>query len=446
MDRSDRAEAGARATAASRAYMTGFGNEFATEALPGALPAGQNSPQRCPYGLYAEQLSGTAFTAPRSANRRTWLYRIRPAAMHTPFRRIDDNWLTSDFGSAETPPNQLRWDPLPMPHAATDFVDGLVTYAGNGDPHAQSGCGIHLFAANRSMTDRVFYDADGELLVVPQQGRLRFATELGAIDVEPQEVVVIPRGVRFRVELVDDTARGYVCENFGTPFRLPDMGPIGSNGLANPRDFQVPVAAYEDRDAPFELVAKFMGHLWSAEMDHSPLDVVAWHGNHVPYKYDLRRFNTIGSISFDHPDPSIFLVLQSVSDTPGVDMIDFVIFPPRILAMEHTFRPPWFHRNVASEFMGLIHGAYDAKAEGFVPGGASLHNCMSGHGPDADSFAKATAADTSKPTYIRDTMAFMFETRTVIRPTRFALETSQLQAEYFRCWQGLKKHFDPTRR
>jgi len=438
--------AGAGETRQGRSYMTGFGNEFATEALAGALPVGQNSPQRCPYGLYAEQLSGTAFTAPRGANRRTWLYRIRPAAVHRPFARIDDGWLTNDFSAAEAPPNQLRWDPLPLPHAATDIVDGLVSYAGTGDPHTQQGCGIHLYAANRSMRDRVFYDADGELLIVPQEGRLRFVTELGVIDAEPHEIVVIPRGVRFRVDLVDDAARGYICENFGAPFRLPDLGPIGSNGLASPRDFQVPVAAYEDRDGQFELVAKFMGHLWSAEMDHSPLDVVAWHGNHVPYKYDLRRFNTIGSISFDHPDPSIFLVLQSLSDTPGVDMIDFVIFPPRILAMEHTFRPPWFHRNIASEFMGLIHGAYDAKAEGFVPGGASLHNCMSGHGPDAESFGRATAADTSKPTYIRDTMAFMFETRNVIRPTRFALETSQLQAEYFRCWQGLKKHFDPQRR
>jgi homogentisate 1,2-dioxygenase len=446
MNLSERVESGAAASVAQAGYMSGFGNEFATEALPGALPAGQNSPQRCPYGLYAEQLSGTAFTAPRGANRRSWLYRIRPSAVHRPFKRIDDGWLTNDFAAADTPPNQLRWDPLPFPRTATDFVDGLVTFAGNGDPYAQQGCGIHLYAANYSMNDRVFYDADGELLIVPQQGRVRFETELGVLDAEPQEIVVIPRGVRFRVELLEDTARGYICENFGAPLRLPDLGPIGSNGLANPRDFLAPVAAYEDRSEPFELVAKFMGHLWVAEMDHSPLDVVAWHGNYAPYKYDLRRFNTIGSISFDHPDPSIFLVLQSVSDTPGVDMIDFVVFPPRILAMEHTFRPPWFHRNVASEFMGLIHGAYDAKAEGFVPGGASLHNCMTAHGPDAESFAKAAAADTTKPHYIRDTMAFMFETRNVIRPTRFALETSQLQAEYFECWQGLKKNFDPQKR
>jgi homogentisate 1,2-dioxygenase len=292
------------------------------------------------------------------------------------------------------------------------------------------------------MHDRFFYDADGELLVVPQQGRLRIATELGRLDVAPQEIGVIPRGLRFRVELLDDAARGYVCENYGAHLRLPDLGLIGSNGLANARDFLTPTAWYEDRDGKFQLVGKFQGNLWSAAIDHSPLDVVAWHGNYAPYKYDLARFNAIGSISFDHPDPSIFLVLQSPSDTPGWDMIDFVIFPPRILAMEHTFRPPWFHRNVASEFMGLIHGVYDAKAEGFLPGGASLHNCMSGHGPDADTFAKASAADLSQPTRVKDTMAFMFESRHVIRPTRFALESAQLQAEYYRCWQGLPKQFD----
>jgi len=445
------------------AYQSGFGNQFATESLPGALPEGRNSPQRCPYGLYAEQLSGTAFTAPRADNRRTWTYRIRPGALHGPFRRISERGLVGAFGAAagvETPPSQLRWSPPPLPEAATDFVEGLFTMGGNGDAAAMTGCAIHVYTANRSMRDRFFYDADGELLIVPQQGRLRLLTELGSLEVEPLQIAVIPRGLRFRVELPEVDAagpdgtgpgplagvRGYVCENFGAPLRLPDLGPIGSNGLANPRDFESPVARYEDREGAFELVARFQGRLWAADIDHSPLDVVAWHGNHVPYRYDLRRFNTIGSISFDHPDPSIFLVLQSLSDTPGVDTIDFVIFPPRILAMEDTFRPPWFHRNVASEFMGLIHGVYDAKAQGFAPGGASLHNCMSGHGPDADTFARAVAADTSRPHYVRDTMAFMFETRAVIHPTAQALGLPTLQQDYWRCWQGLARHFDPTRR
>jgi homogentisate 1,2-dioxygenase len=296
------------------------------------------------------------------------------------------------------------------------------------------------------MRDRFFYDADGELLIVPQQGRLRIFTELGIVDVEPQEIAVIPRGVRMRIELPDTTARGYICENFGALFQLPDLGPIGSNGLANPRDFETPVAAYEDREGHFELVAKFMGSMWTADIDHSPLDVVAWHGNYAPYKYDLRRFNAIGSISFDHPDPSIFLVLHSPSDTAGVDNIDFVIFPPRWLVMQDTFRPPWFHRNYASEFMGLVHGAYDAKAEGFVPGGASLHNCMSGHGPDAETFDKASTADLATPNVIEDTMAFMFETRWVLSPTAQAVDSAQRQHEYYRCWQGLRRNFDPQRR
>jgi homogentisate 1,2-dioxygenase len=443
--RAERAATEAKGAPAPPAYLTGFNNEFATEALPGALPVGRNSPQRCPYDLYAEQLSGTAFTALRGANRRTWMYRIRPGAVHKPFRRIENGRMTNDFGATVATPNQLRWSPLPIPTQPTDFVDGWVTMAGQGAPDAMAGCAIHVYAANRSMTDRYFVDADGELLIVPQLGRLRAVTEMGVLEVEPQEILVIPRGVRFRVELPDGQARGYICENFGAYLRLPDLGPLGSNGLANPRDFQYPVAHYEDREGKFELVNKFLGNLWSAEIGHSPCDVVAWHGNFAPYKYDLRRFNVIGSISYDHPDPSIFLVLQSQSDTPAVDMIDFVIFPPRILAMRDTFRPPWFHRNVASEFMGLIHGVYDAKAEGFVPGGASLHNCMTGHGPDAETFEKAVRADTSKPHYIQDTMAFMFETRLPIRPTRFALEAAELQQDYYTCWQGLAKHFDPRK-
>ena len=445
----------AEAADAQRRYMSGFANEFATEALPGALPEGQNSPQRVAYGLYAEQLSGTAFTAPRSHNRRAWFYRIRPGAVHQPFTPLaartpfGASRLVADFGDSvkvpPTPPNQLRWDPLPMPTEPADFIDGWVTMAGNGSAASMSGCAIHLYAANRPMTDRFFYNSDGELLIVPQQGRLAIATEMGRLDVEPFEIVVIPRGVRFKVDLPDGEARGYICENFGALLRLPDLGVIGSNGLANPRDFLTPHAAYEDREGQFELVTKLNGELWRADIGHSPLDVVAWHGNYAPYKYDLRRYNTIGSISYDHPDPSIFLVLQSPTDTPGVDSIDFVIFPPRWLAAENTFRPPWYHRNVASEFMGLVHGVYDAKAEGFMPGGSSLHNCMSGHGPDAETFEKASNADTSKPHKVADTMAFMFETRTLIRPTRHALESAELQANYYQCWQGLTKHFNPEK-
>lgn len=427
-------------------YMSGFGNEFASEAMPGTLPQGQNSPQRVAHGLYAEQLSGTAFTALRAENRRSWLYRIRPAAIHGTFAPYHQPHLHNDFDTGPVSPDQLRWDPLPMPETLVDFVDGLFTMAGNGSPAAQTGIGVHVYAANRSMDGRFFYDADGELLIVPQHGRLHIATELGVLDVQPQEIAVIPRGVRFRVELPDGPAAGYVCENFGALLRLPELGPIGSNGLANARDFLTPNAAYEDVEGEFELIAKFQGHLWRADIGHSPLDVVGWHGNYAPYKYDLRRFNTIGSISYDHPDPSIFTVLTSPSDTAGTANLDFAIFPPRWLVAQHTFRPPWFHRNIASEFMGLVHGAYDAKAEGFVPGGASLHNCMSGHGPDAATFERASSANLTKPDVVGDTMAFMMETRAVIRPTAQAIDAAHRQRDYQTCWSGLQKHFFPPLR
>ncbi len=420
-------------------YQTGFGNEFATEALPGALPVGQNSPQKVAYGLYAEQLSGTPFTAARHLNRRSWLYRIRPSATHEPFKK-----LRGGDALTEGTPNQLRWDPFPMPAKPTDFIDGVITICGNGDPAMTTGIRVHVYAANRSMTDRFFYDADGELLIVPQQGRLVVRTELGVLDIAPGEIGVIPRGLKFRVE-VDGEARGYICENFGALFRLPELGLIGANGLANARDFQTPVAGYEDRDGDFEVVAKFLGNLWSARIDHSPLDVVAWHGNYAPYKYDLRRFNAVNSVSFDHTDPSIFAVLTSPSEVAGIANADFVIFPPRWIVAEHTFRPPYFHRNIMSEYMGLISGVYDAKAEGFAPGGGSLHNCMSAHGPDAATFERASSAKL-EPQLLGDTLAFMFETRFVLRPSSIAISTPLLQRDYYECWQDLKKNFRPDQR
>jgi homogentisate 1,2-dioxygenase len=337
-------------------------------------------------------------------------------------------------------PNQLRWNPFPIPSTPADFIEGLITIAGNGSADSQIGVAIHVYAANRSMEDRFFYNADGELLIVPQQGALSLRTEFGVLDIAPGEIAVVPRGVRFTVDLQADSARGYVCENYGQLLRLPDLGPIGANGLANPRDFLAPVAAYEDREGQFELLAKFAGKLWSAAIDHSPLDVVAWHGNYTPYKYNLASFNAMNSVSFDHADPSIFTVLTSPSGIPGTANMDFVIFPPRWMVAEHTFRPPWFHRNVMSEYMGLVYGEYDAKAEGFLPGGGSLHNCMSGHGPDATTFEAASNA-VLQPQKLDKTMAFMFETRLLVHPTRVAMESPQLQKDYLQCWHGLKKHF-----
>ena len=418
-------------------YQSGFGNTFSSEAIAGALPIGRNSPQRPPHGLYAEVLSGTAFTAPRAENQSTWLYKLRPSAMHGPYRRIDQRLVRSGpFNEIETPPNRLRWNPLSAPSSATDFVGGLATIAGSGDPALQTGVAVHVYRANRSMGERYFWNADGELMFVPQEGALQLQTELGRLDVRPGEIAVIPRGMKFKVEL-DGAARGYVCENYGASFRLPELGPIGSQGLAQARDFQAPVAAYEDK-GKCEVIAKFMGGLWACEFAHSPLDVVAWHGNYVPYKYELARFMAINTVSFDHADPSIFTVLTSPSGQPGVANCDFVIFPPRWSVAEDTFRAPWFHRNVMSELMGLVHGVYDAKAEGFLPGGISIHNCMSAHGPDLFTYEKATNAKL-EPQRIENTLAFMWESRYVWRPTAFAMSAPELQKDYDKVWDGFPK-------
>jgi homogentisate 1,2-dioxygenase len=417
-------------------YMTGFGGDFETEAVDGALPKGRNSPQRPPYGLYAEQLSGTSFTAPRHENRRSWLYRMRPTADHRPFVRYEGAPLFAP-GTVDEPlaPNRLRWNPPADLPADADFVDGMVTMLANRDPADLEGVAVHLYRMSKSMTRRAFVDADGELLIIPQAGTLDIVTEFGRMEVAPRSIALVPRGVKFRVR-VDGESRGYVAENHGLPLRLPELGPIGSNGLASARDFETPVAWFEDRDEPTEVIQKSLGSLWHMTLDHSPFDVVAWHGNYAPWRYDLDRFNTIGTISFDHPDPSIFTVLTSPSNVPGRANADFVIFPPRWMVAEDTFRPPWFHRNVMSEAMGLIHGAYDAKAEGFAPGGLSLHNLMSGHGPDLESWRKASDAELS-PTKIEGTMAFMVETCWPYRPTRWALDRAQ--PDYDEAWAGFPK-------
>jgi homogentisate 1,2-dioxygenase len=422
-------------------YQPGFGNQFTSEALPGALPVGRNSPQKPAHGLYAEVISGTAFTAPRAGNQRTWLYRRQPSVVVGGYEPLAQPHLKTGARDGEAmPPDPLRWGPVPVGEAPADFIDGLHTVLVNGDADVQVGMAAHLYLANRSMDDRAFVNADGELLLVPQQGRLVLTTELGVLHVAPGEVALLPRGMAFKVSLPDGPSRGYVCENHGAAFRLPELGPLGSHGLASARDFLAPVAAFEDSARPYRLVKKFGGRLYTARQDHSPFNVVAWHGNLAPFKYDTRHFNTIGSVSFDHPDPSIFTVLTSPSDTPGWANCDFVIFPPRWVVAEDTFRPPWFHRNVMSEFMGLVHGRYDAKPGGFLPGGMSLHNCMVPHGPDTEAFEKATAAPLA-PHRIDDTLAFMFESRWRFHPTTWALQSEQLDRRYADCWAGLRDRF-----
>lgn len=436
--------------AAPKGYMSGFGNEFATEALEDALPVGRNSPQQVAYGLYAEQITGSAFTAPNHMNKRSWFYRIRPSVVHPAFQPYKKSTLVRGTPFNEHPPlpNQLRWDPAPVPTKETDFIDGLLTMAGNGDSFSWSGLGVHLYAANTSMkkTKRFFYNADGELLFVPQLGKLSLRTEMGLVEAVAGEIIVVPRGIKFAVDLPDGASRGYICENYGQPFIIPDRGPIGANGLANPRDFLSPTAAYEDEEGSFEMVVKFGGQMWTTTLGHSPLDVVAWHGNYTPYKYNLAHFNTINTVSFDHPDPSIFTVLTSPSAPAGTANIDFVIFPPRWMVANDTFRPPYFHRNLMSEFMGMITGVYDGKeGGGFEPGGCSLHNCMSSHGPDASVFEKASHMKL-EPHYLDNGLAFMFESRYVMRPTDYAMKTQTLQDEYNDVWKHLPKLFNKTRK
>jgi len=423
-------------------YLQGFGNHFQSEAVDGIIIPGHNSPQRVPYGLYAEQLSGSAFTVARHLNLRSWLYRIKPSVVHGEFTPVKTDYLTgTPFNQIATPPTQMRWNPLPYPQKKCDFIEGLFTLAGNGSIDMLSGAAIHLYAINASMHQHYFYNADGDFLIVPQEGHLQFKTEFGWLDLKPGEMAVIPRGIKYQVILQSEKARGYVCENFGLPFRLPELGPIGANGLANPRDFNVPSAAFEQTNDDSILFAKFQGQLWSAPITHSPLDVVAWHGNYVPYKYDLSLFNTINTVSFDHPDPSIFTVLTSPSPIPGMANVDFVIFPPRWMVAHETFRPPYYHRNIMNEYMGLIYGTYDAKENGFIPGGGSLHNCMSAHGPDFDAFTKASHVKLT-PEYYDNTLAFMFESQQVWRLTPHALDADFRQRDYLHCWQGLKTSFD----
>jgi homogentisate 1,2-dioxygenase len=452
-DMLDRPAAPARARAprpqpSAPRYMSGFGNSFETEALPGALPIGRNSPQRVNYGLYAEQLSGSPFTAPQASNQRSWLYRIRPTVRHTGrFARIDKGLIrtapTREDG--ELPLGQLRWSPIPVPKDKLTFLTGLRTITTAGDAEGLAGMASHVALVTQSMTREHMFNADGELLVVAQENGLIFRTEFGVIEVKPGEVCVIPRGVIFRVELAAGPARAYVCENYGGAFTLPDRGPIGANCLANRRDFETPVAAYEDREEACALFVKWGGELYRTDIDHSPLDVVAWHGNYAPYKYDLRRFSPVGAVMFDHPDPSIFTCLTSPSETHGTANIDFVLFPERWSVAENTFRPPWYHRNIMSELMGLVYGVYDAKPEGFVPGGMSLHNMMLPHGPDSDAFRHASQAEL-KPVKLANTLAFMFESRFRQRVTKYAATSEARQDDYVDCWAGLKKHFDPDRR
>ncbi|KAI8340485.1 homogentisate 1,2-dioxygenase [Chlamydoabsidia padenii] len=429
-------------------YLEGFGNHFTSEALKDALPKGQNTPQKCPYNLYAEQLSGTAFTVPRSHNQRSWLYRIRPSVVHTPYEPLTHDLLVSHFSGGDqciVTPSQLRWSPFDLPGESeqVNFIDGIKTVAGAGEPSCRTGLAIHIYTANANMNQTAFYNSDGDMLIVPQQNTLDITTEFGKLMVRPNEICVIQRGIRFSVNLVDGPVRGYILEVFGEHFELPDLGPIGANGLANPRDFLTPVAAYVEQDnVKWRILTKFNGKMFSTTQQHCPFDVVAWHGNYAPYKYDLAKFCVINSVSYDHIDPSIFTVLTAKSTTPGVAIADFVIFPPRWAVAENTFRPPYFHRNCMSEFMGLILGDYEGKTGGFLPGGGSLHSAMTPHGPDAKVFDMASEAELKPVRVAENTQAFMFETSLMLSTTRWGLKTcGKVQEDYYKAWMNLENKF-----
>lgn len=424
-------------------YLPGFASEFTSEALPDALPKRGNTPQRCPYDLYAEQLSGSAFTCPRYSNRRSWLYRMLPSVKHSPYKHYEITNFNMNWNERLPNPNQLKWNPFDYPTEPTDFVDGLSTICGAGDPKLRNGIAIHIYSCNKSMNDRCFSNSDGDFLIVVQEGSLTITTEFGKMLVKQEEICVIQQGMRFKTD-VDGPSRGYILEVFDGHFTLPDLGPIGANGLANPRDFLTPIAWYDkDAEKPggFEIITKFQGHTFVSQQDHTVFDVVAWHGNYVPYKYNLRNYNVVNSVSFDHMDPSIFTVLTCQSTKPGVAIADFVIFPPRWSVQENTFRPPYYHRNCMSEYMGIIKGGYEAKA--VSPGSSTLHSMMIPHGPASNVFEAASKAELKPERVAENTMSFMFESSLGLALTEWGEKTcGKLDNGYTKCWSNLQAKFD----
>lgn len=436
-------------------YLRGFfGDGYQSEALEGAVPEKYNSPQLAPHGLYAEQLSGTPFTKGRRVLERTWLYKIQPSAGHqrAAYRPVSN---PSAFPMLLKPkhatPAQKRWPPVPLPADSQqiDWVHGMVCTAGAGSEETKAGIRIYHYAANISMGNSSFCSSDGDILILPEKGELDVVTEMGRMQVRPGEVCCIQRGIKYKVDIVDGKAvRGYACETFEGAFHPPDLGPMGTNGLANPRDFMRPSAWYEDKQCDWMHYQKFLGEMFELPQSRSPFDTVGWHGNYIPWKYDLARFCAINSVTYDHVDPSSFTVVTSQTGgrEPGTASCDFVIFPPRWMVQEGTFRPPYYHRNCMSEYMGNISGQYEAKAQGFVPGAATLHSCMAGHGPDVQGFEGAIKIDTTKPMHLGfDNLAFMFESAYILRLTDYAVTTNPAEADYWKVWQGFRKMFMQAR-
>ncbi|EER04290.1 Homogentisate 1,2-dioxygenase, putative [Perkinsus marinus ATCC 50983] len=325
-----------------------------------------------------------------------------------------------------------------------DWVDSLFTIA----YHKGASCGVYDFGKDMSESSRVFIHHDADVMFLPRENVLKIRTELGVLRGGPREMILIPKGIKFTVDKANSgRAKGYFLENYGAPFKIPDLGPIGiTSGLAHPRHFRAPTASTVENRGASELISKFSGRMYLSKLNKTPYDVVGWYGNYYPTVYDLGLFMAINTVTYDHPDPSIGVVLQSpsLSYAPGTANIDFVIFPPRWLTAENTFRPPWFHRNVMSEFMGLLYGGYDAK-QGFKPGCSSIHNQLSPHGPDLAT--TTSSSNDGKPERYHGTLAFMWESDRIWIPTKQALEVLK-DDTYVDCWKGSGEdpweRFDPS--
>lgn len=413
-------------------YLEGFGNYHHSEAFPGANPIGMNSPQKPALGLLTERISGSSFTAPRDHNLQTWLYRTVSSLSHSEYTLYG----TEDSTTGHITPNSYLW---PSFQTSDDDWTSQRLLSSTGDANTKTGLAIRLYAISKDMQpNTVFSSLDGDMLIIPQAGgSLDIQTELGKLLVRPNEIAVIPRGVRHRITLPNGPTRGYICELFQGHFRLPELGPIGSCSLANQRDFQIPTAIYDgkleadiavpNRGSDWTIISRMASKLWSCTQDHTPFDVAGWHGTFYPYKYDLGRFSILGSILFDHPDPSIFTVLTAPSNRePGTSVVDFAIIPPRWNMMEDTYWPPYYHRNTMSEFSGPI--VYDQahewhKEHSFKPYGAQLNGTMTAHGPSKEVHQAARESDLKpKKVGMEGLTIFLLETECPMRVQNWAVE------------------------
>ncbi|GAD98612.1 homogentisate 1,2-dioxygenase, putative [Paecilomyces variotii No. 5] len=420
-------------------YQVGFGNRFVSEAVPDTIPRdGRNLPQRANYDLYIEQLNGTTFVTCRKDMFNVWFHRIRPSCAHKALKPLEyKHDIVSVFSSQNEGvsfvPFNNEWGPLeiPLESKPTNFWQGIKTILGHGDPTLKEGVAVHQYAANLSMDKEAFVNHDGDYLFVPQQGRLDIQTELGRMMVLPGELFVIPAGLRFKVSLPDGPSRGYIQEIFGSHFELPDLGPIGSNGLALPQDFEIPVASYDLDTSSWEIITKLAGKLYHYEQAHTPFDVVGWHGNYVPYKYEIEKLLALSS-SKDQLDPSAYTILTAKSKIPGVSITDFCAFTPKWVNSLNSWRPPYYHRTMGAEVMGMVRGEYGGSAKTLEPGALTCDNAYVPHGETYDAWKKHAFVDL-EPTLLG---------AGVLSITKFALERhNQIKPMREELWDNMHGHF-----